>query len=228
MNANVSYRNMESSPALRDYAVRKLEKITDKYVRGRTDASIVLSVEKFRHIANITLSIKNLTVKGKSQSQDMYSSIDLALEKIEKQLRRHKDRIRDHKPANGESRPFKMGVLSPLGGSPSLAEDSEIDPDFADDYERYPAPEEEEQTAVAEKTVKKAEEEAKVVEKDDGSKVKVLRNSEYEAKPMSVEKAVLQLDLLDDREFFVFNNADSNKINIVYRRDDDNIGLIET
>src|SRR6056297_2556714 len=114
MNTQVSFRQMETSPALRDYATGKLERIVDKYVHGRIDASVVMSVQKYWHIADFTLNIKNLTVKGQERSEDMYSSIDLALDKIEKQLRRHKDRLRDHKPSNGQSRTFKMGIVSSL------------------------------------------------------------------------------------------------------------------
>ena len=87
MNTNVSFRHMDSSPALRDYATGKLERVVDKYVHGRVEASVVLSVEKFRHIANFTVQIKNLTVKGDYSSEDMYSSVDLALDKIEYHLR---------------------------------------------------------------------------------------------------------------------------------------------
>ena len=50
----------------------------------------------------------------------------------------------------------------------------------------------------------------------------------YHAKPMSLDEAVLQLELMEDRQFFVFTNADTEDINVVYVRDDDNIGLIET
>ena len=97
MNANVSFRHMDSSPALRDYAVGKLERVVNKYVHGTIDASIVMSVEKIRHIANFTVQIKNLTVKGESDSEDMYSSIDIALDKIERQLRRRRGRDRAHR-----------------------------------------------------------------------------------------------------------------------------------
>lgn len=224
MNANVSFRHMESSDSLREYAMEKLDRICDKYVRGKVDASIVMSVEKFWHIADFTLQIKNLTVKGKERSEDMYSSIDLALEKIEKQLRRHKDRLSDHKPSkNGRARMFRMGVVSPLGGSPMPAgdEDSEFE-EFREDYERYPAPDESEAYEESE-----SDEDAQVVATGDGHEVKVLRNQEYEAQSMSLEEAVLQLDLLADREFFVFTNTDSQSINIVYKRDDGNVGLIE-
>ncbi|QDG50867.1 ribosome-associated translation inhibitor RaiA [Persicimonas caeni] len=221
MNANVSFRHMESSASLREYAVSKLERVCDKYVQGKIDATVVMSVEKHWHIADFTLHIKNFTVKGKERSEDMYSSIDLALEKIEKQLRRHKDRLKDHQPdRNGHSRMFRMGVVAPFDGG--MYEESEFDEEFAEDYELYPAPSEDEAVAVAE------DEDARVVQVNGGDAVKVLRNQEYEAKPMSLEEAVMQLDLLSDREFYIFTNAVSKNINIVYKRHDGNVGLIET
>lgn len=211
MNTNVSFRHMESSPALRDYATGKLERVVGKYVHGKVDADVVMSVEKFWHIANFTLQIKNLTIKGQERSEDMYSSIDLALAKIEKQLRRHKDRLRDHKPANGEARTFTMGVVSGLQeGQATVPEELE---DFSEDFEVY----------------NEAPSEAVVEAKDaDGETVKVLRQKELEAKTMSLEEAVIQLDLLEDREFFVFTNTKTSSINVVYKRRDGNVGLIET
>jgi putative sigma-54 modulation protein len=214
---------MESSPALRDYAVRKLERIVGKYVRGSADASIVMTAEPFGHVADFKISIKNTTVKGKAQSHDMYSSIDLALEKIEKQLRRHKDRARDHYNTNGNARAFNMGVLAPVGGSPTtLVDDSDVDGDFAEDFEKFPAPEEEE-------LPEEIDGQEVVMEAGDGSnRVMVLRNREYQAEPMTVENAVRKLqNMEDEQEFYVFNNVDSNRLSIVYRRNDDNIGLIE-
>ncbi len=215
MNTNVSFRHMESSPALKDYAQGKLERVVGKYVHGKVDADVVMSVEKFWHIANFTLQIKNLTIKGQERSEDMYSSIDLALAKIEKQLRRHKDRLRDHKPTNGESRTFKMGVVSPLDGG--LAEELE---EFAEDFDVYTEsdspPEEREEVSTA------------IVETQDGQEVKVLRQKHYEAKAMSLQEAAVQLDLLDDREFFVFTNDNTGAINVIYKRRDGKFGLIET
>ncbi len=226
MNASVSFRNMDSSSSLKSYATDKLERVVDKYVQGKVDASVVMTVEKFWHVANFTLKIKNLTVKGQERSEDMYSSIDLALDKIEKQLRRHKDRLRDHQPTNGEAKMFRMGVLSPLnppvlGESNGYDADMEYEEEFAEDYEMYPGPEDSasEAAAVAEDT--------ETVDTPAGQ-VKVLRQEMYHAKPMSLDEAVLQLELMEDRQFFVFTNADTEDINVVYVRDDDNIGLIET
>jgi putative sigma-54 modulation protein len=208
---------MESSPSLRDYAAEKLKRIVDKYVKGPVNASLVMTVEKYWHIANFTLRIKNLTVKGKERSEDMYSSIDLALEKIEKQLRRHRDRLKDHKPRkNGKEQKFRMGVLAQSNVERDSASVDEEDlPEFEEDFDMYPGPEESDEDTAA------------VVEKEGGQKVRVLRNQEYTAQPMTVEEATLQLDLLDEKEFFVFSNVDNNKLGIVYERNDGNVGLIE-
>ena len=214
MNANVSFRHMESSPALRDYATGKLERIVDKYVHGNIDADVVMSIEKFWHIANFTLQIKNLTIKGQERSEDMYSSIDLALAKIEKQLRRHKDRLRDHKPSHGEPKMFRMGVLSPLDSDDEINGISNI----TEEMEVYSSAAVEAAEAATNGAVVNA----------DGEEVNVLKQRDYQATSMTVQQAVVQLDLLDDREFFVFTNAESKAINVVFKRRDGNIGLIET
>ena len=217
MNVNVSYRHMESSPSLRDYAVHKLERICEKYVRGQVDANVVMTAEPFGHVADFTVSVKNDTVKGKAQSYDMYSSIDLALEKIEKQLRRRKERVREHHDGqNGMARAFTMGIVTQDGMG--LREDSNFDADFAEDYEKFPAPEEERELVDGED----------VVTTGDGEEVKVVRNREYTAEAMSIEDAVTALEDDGDREFYVFNNTETDRICIVYRRDDEHIGLIET
>ena len=228
MNTTVSFRHMDSSPALRDYATRKLERVVDKYVHGRVDSTVVMSVEKFRHIAKFTVQIKNLTVKGDSSSEDMYSSVDLALDKIERQLRRHKERLRDHKPHSGSDagKPFRMSVVTPPG-----AEDASYDEEFEEDYKNYPAGEGAEAAPATEApaTEEAASSEDTVnVQTKSGSTGEVKRQQDYEATLLTVEEAALQLDLLEDREFYVFTNAETKSINIIHRRADGTFGLIET
>lgn len=226
MNTTVSFRHMDSSPALRDYATRKLERVVDKYVHGRVDSTVVMSVEKFRHIAKFTVQIKNLTVKGDSSSEDMYSSVDLALDKIERQLRRHKDRLRDHKPHSGSDsgKPFRMSVVTPPG-----AEDASYDEEFEEDYKNYPAGESAEAAPVAEaQEAEPVADDTVNVQTKSGSTVEVKRQQDYEATLLTVEEAALQLDLLEDREFYVFTNAETKAINIIHRRADGTFGLIET
>jgi putative sigma-54 modulation protein len=244
MNTNVSFRHMEASPALRDYAEGKLERIVDKYVHGKVDASIVMSVEKFRHIANFTLKIKDLTVKGEESSQDMYSSIDLALDKIEKQLRRHKDRTNDHRSKGPQvpPRPFSMSIIpKPSGDSSSYEEFDEYEDIYEDEYledeefEEYEerevpmtAPAEEEAVEEVEAELEPGGAETESYETANHGRVEVVRRRDYSAPAMAVDEAVERLDQLEDREFFVFTNPASSAINIIYKRRDGNFGLIAT
>ena len=225
MNTNVTFRHMDSSPALREYAVGKLERVVTKYVHGKVDADIVMSVEKIRHIANFTINIKNLTVKGESRSEDMYSSIDLALDKIERQLRRHKDRLRDHKPTNGQGKSFRMSVLAPpVEEGASMEEDL----DALDVAQDYVAAAPSEAAVEAPAAAPGDANDLGTFATPSGDDVAVIRQGDYEARPMRLAEAVVQLDLMVDREFFVFTNADSERINIVFKRADGKVGLIET
>ncbi|MCL2326153.1 MAG: ribosome-associated translation inhibitor RaiA [Proteobacteria bacterium] len=113
MQIDVSFRHMEPSDTLRDYADEKLRRVIRKHIRDDFDAQITLSVEKFRHIAKILLSYKGISIKCEEQSEDMYQSIDLALDKLERQIRRYKDKLRTHKPDRVDaSRTLSLSVVS--------------------------------------------------------------------------------------------------------------------
>lgn len=113
MQVSVSFRHMDSSEPLQEYATKKLENVVHKYVNGEDISSqVTFSTERFWHIANFTINVNGLTVKSTERSENMYSSVDLALDKIERQMRRYKTKIRSHKPS-GKERPFTMGVLAP-------------------------------------------------------------------------------------------------------------------
>lgn len=113
MQTSVSFRHMDPSPSLQQYASEKLAHVVGKYVNGQDiDAQVVFSVERFWHIANFTININGLTVKSVEKTEDMRSSVDKALDKVERQMRRYKDKIRDHKPSAGRQRQFSMGVIA--------------------------------------------------------------------------------------------------------------------
>ena len=139
MHVSVAFRHMDPSNAIERYAADKLEHVVGKYITGEDiDSRIVFSVEKFRHIANFTLNINGLTVKSVEKTNNMYSSVDIALDKLERQLRRFKDKIRSHKPSH-RKRAFTMEVVA----MPSLEEAyEELEPEFAEPEEE-PTPEEE-------------------------------------------------------------------------------------
>lgn len=93
MQVSVTFRNVESSEALKNYALKRLGKLK-KYLDGPVEAHVVLGIEKFRHLADITLTSNSLKIKGKEETADMYSAIDLAMDKIEKQVKRLRNKPR--------------------------------------------------------------------------------------------------------------------------------------
>lgn len=113
MQITVTFRHMESSDALKDYAVRRISKM-EKYLDAAAEAAVVLAIEKFRHQADITISGDGYKVKGREETGDMYSAIDLAVEKVEKQLKRFRERPRTIKTSkNLKTLAAKLNVIAP-------------------------------------------------------------------------------------------------------------------
>lgn len=96
MNTTVTFRHLPSSDALKDHCEKKAEKLT-KYLQEPIDLHVVLDLEKNRQVCEITVNSKHFRTHSREASQDMYSSIDLAFHKLETQLRRHKEKVKDHK-----------------------------------------------------------------------------------------------------------------------------------
>ena len=174
MQTSVTFKNIDPSDHLKAYVSDKLDRF-DKYLDNPAEANVVLAVEKFRHIAEINIAGDKLTIIGSEQTNDMYSAIDMALDKLEKQIKKSKQKIRERRSVSKNR-------------NRSMLEETDILPD--EDAERQ---------------------------------VKI-RNIEY--KPMDIEEAVLQMDLIEDN-FLVFTNARSDRINVLYRRKDGHYGLIQ-
>jgi putative sigma-54 modulation protein len=96
MNIHVTFRHLPSSDALRDHATEKVEKF-QKYLVEPVEVHFVLRVEKIRQIAEININSKNYRAHAIEESQDMYTSIDKVVSKAFAQVRRHKERVKDHK-----------------------------------------------------------------------------------------------------------------------------------
>lgn len=96
MNCTVTFRHMHSSESLREHAEKKAQKFM-KYLIEPVDIHVVMSVEKIRQIAEINLMSKNFSANALEESQDMYTSIDKVMSKMEAQIRKHKEKIKTHK-----------------------------------------------------------------------------------------------------------------------------------
>jgi putative sigma-54 modulation protein len=172
MQLSVTGRNLDITPALRGYAEEKLSRLT-RYLEHIVAIHVVLSVAKHRQIAEVTLRVRDLTIRAEEESDDMYSSIDLVAEKLERQILRHKERIVAH-PGRGSNRGGRAATAVPV-----------------------------------------AEEELRVV-----------KTKRFAVKPAAVDEAILQMNLLG-HSFYVFRNARTEEVNVVYRRRDGHYGLIE-
>jgi putative sigma-54 modulation protein len=211
MQLSSTFRHMDASQAVREYAAEKLDKIRKYFNKDPISAHAVFAVERgFNHVADINITLPNgIVINAKEVTEDMYSSIDLATARIERQVRKWKEKIRDHKPHVGPGVEFREVVI--------------------------PAEELEPRRAGAEGAAKgeKGSKAAKAEKGGKASKVapspgfRVVKDETFSARSMSVEDAVMQLNLLGD-DLIVFTDAGTKSISILYRRKDGNYGLIET
>jgi len=177
MRINVTFRHMETSDPVRNYVEEKLPKVK-KYIDEPVEAQVVLSVEKkIRHKAEVSLTAKGITIKATEETADMYAAIDGVLDKLDRQLKRYKDKIKNHKPLGGRERRVEKTIFAADSIDEGISEPS------------------------------------------------IIKTDSFHVKPMSVDEAVMQMDLLE-KEFLVFTDSSSEEINVVYRRKDGNYGLI--
>jgi putative sigma-54 modulation protein len=113
MQISVTFRHVDPSVALKDYAIKKITKLK-KYLDGPVEASVVLGIEKFRHLADISFTYNGLKIKAHEETGDMYSAIDLAVEKIEKQVKRLREKPRSLKTQDTiKNLGMRLNVVSP-------------------------------------------------------------------------------------------------------------------
>ncbi|GAB4251736.1 ribosome hibernation-promoting factor, HPF/YfiA family [Deferrisoma sp.] len=184
MNLNITFRHAEPSDALKQYAAEKVQRL-HKYFDGIVDGHVVLTAEKIRHLAEVTLHANGTRIHAREESSDFYSAIDNVVDKLERQLKRYKEKLKRHKPLRAkEARALQERVLA-------------FEPGEAEGEEAEGAP----------------------------PTPRVIQTEHYTSQPMSVEDAVMEMDLTD-RQFLVFTDEDG-QVKVLYRREDGNYGLIE-
>ncbi len=178
MNISVTFRHMDTSEPVRAYAEDKLARV-NKYIEEPIDAQVVLSVEKkIRHKAVAILVAKGVTIKASAEViDDMYAAIDAVVDKLERQLKRYKEKLKCHTTRKGREQNITKTIF-----------------------------------------------EAASVEIDD-AEPQVIRSHSFSLKPMSVDEAIMQMDLLH-KDFLVFSDDSTDQVSVIYRRKDGNYGLI--
>ena len=165
-------RNIEVTPGLRAAVEEKIGKL-DKYFNPDTEVHVTLSVEKDRQKIEVTIPVKGNIIRSEQVSSDMYVSIDLVEEIIERQLKKYKNKIVERQQAA------------------SSFTKQYVENDYMDDEE-----------------------------------IRIVRTKKFDIKPMYPEDACIQMELLG-HNFYVFCNAETDQVNVVYKRKGDTYGLIE-
>ncbi|WP_320170111.1 ribosome hibernation-promoting factor, HPF/YfiA family [Maridesulfovibrio sp.] len=178
MNVAFTFKNFDASEHLKEYANSRFSKL-EKYVTNpeNTEMQVNLSVDKFRHVAEVVLSSDYMHISAYEVSEDMYSTVDMVLDKLEAQLRRAREKVISRRRKDAGAGSAHMDIIS-----------------YADE-ETYREP--------------------VIVESDS-----------FVPKPMSVDEAAEQLQTMG-HEFLVFRNADNEAINVIYRRNNGDFGLID-
>jgi len=174
----ITGKRVDVTDAMKIYIGKKIGKIT-KRLREVQDVIVTLRIERYHHIAEITIVADYLTIRGEGNTADMYSSIDIASNKIEKQIRKYRSRIQSRRVARPEK--IREAVMT-----------------------------------VYDHQAMAREQDTRVIVSVDKIPVK----------PMTVEEAVMEMDLMS-QDFLVFKNAETDEVSVIYHRRDGNIGLIE-
>ncbi|WP_343210402.1 ribosome hibernation-promoting factor, HPF/YfiA family [Anaerolentibacter hominis] len=169
----ISGKNLEITEGLKDAIQNKLGKL-EKYFTAETECIVTMSVEKGRQKVEVTIPMKGNIVRAEQASDDMYVTIDLVEEIIERQIKKYKNKLVERK-------------RSALSFSQAFV-DEEYD---ADD------------------------------------EIRITRTKRFAVKPMDPEEACVQMDMLG-HSFYVFRNAETDEVSVVYKRKDGTFGLIES
>jgi len=125
MQTSVTFKNLDPSDHLKAYATEKLNRF-DRFLDNPAEASVVLSVEKFRHIAEINIIGDRLKINGREETNDMYSAIDMVMDKLEKQIKKSKQKIRERRT---DRKGGKAGAVD-MGFGSMIAADEDYDGDI--------------------------------------------------------------------------------------------------
>ena len=174
MNFVIYGKNIEITDNLRQAIEDKLGKL-ERYFTPDTKVNVTLSVEKERQKIEVTIPMKGHTIRSEQVSNDMYVSIDLVEETIERQLRKYRSKLVEKQQDARAA--FKADYI-------------EHDPDL------------------------------------DDQEIHIIREKKFDMKPMYAEDACVQMELLG-HVFFVFRNAETDEVNVVYKRRGNTYGLIE-
>lgn len=171
MNIVFAFKNFEPSDHLTKYARRRFDKL-GRFIHNseNVEMSVNLAVDKFRHKAEVQIAGDNFNLSAAEQSEDMYATVDMILDKLEAQIKKHSEKLKEKRRGAGH---------------------------------------------------------AEAMPPADGGDRTIIGEDKFVPKPMFLDEAAMQLDQLRDESFLVYLDAETYRINVIYRRKDGNFGLID-
>ena len=171
MNIAFAFKNFEPSDHLKKYASRRFEKL-GRFIHKseNVEMNVNLAVDKFRHKAEVQIAGDSFNLSAAEQSEDMYATVDMVLDKLEAQIKKHTEKMKEKRRSTGQA----------------------VSDALADNAERS-----------------------------------IIGEDKFVPKPMFLDEAAMQLEQLADENFLVYLDAQTYRINVLYRRKDGNFGLID-
>ena len=171
MNIAFAFKNFEPSDHLKKYASRRFEKL-GRFIHKteNVEMSVNLSVDKFRHKAEVQIAGDNFNLGATEQSEDMYATVDMVLDKLEAQIKKHSEKLKEKRRNAGQT--LEM-------------------PSF------------------------------------EGRERSIIGEDKFVPKPMFLDEAAMQLEQITDENLLVYLDAETNRVNVLYRRKDGDFGLID-
>lgn len=191
---HVTGRNVMVTEAMKDYAIDKVSKV-ERFTDRIIDVHVTMDIQRIEHRVDIVIKVGSVLIKSHAVTDDMYASIDKAVEKLQRQLRRYKQKLTDHHARPLEVVDMRVNVLR----NPTDLELDEINDAIEDETAKRAAGTFHKHEIVAEETMP--------------------------LKVLTLDEAVMKMDLSGDH-FLLFREESSRSLQVIYRRDDGNYGLV--
>lgn len=191
----ITGRSIHVTQAMKDYAIEKISKI-DRFTDRIIDVHVIMDVQKLEHRCEIILKVNNLKIKSQGDSTDMYASIDEAVKRMERQVKKYLSKLHDHFSNAREEKKMQIDIITPATDDDvvySINNEIEVNHDHVimETYKPH----------------------------------KVVKQKTKPLKTLTIDEAVTKMDLSLDN-FLIFRNEKTRQVQVVYRRKDGNYGVI--
>lgn len=191
----INGRNVQVTDAMKNYVIEKLAKL-DKYDTRIIDIVVTMDIQRFQHQCDIVVKLNQIKIKSSATSENMYISIDRAVDKVQTQLKKYKQRIQDHHAKPLEEIDMTVNVVRPFMEEGQVAE---INDDIeAENWRRM---------------------------NENYKPHQIVKQEKKSLKVLNWDEAIMKMELSGDN-FLLFRNEKDRKLNVIYRRSDGDYGIL--